>query len=395
MPDLVAVRAPTARMFIKAWDQVAANGGAILPIDPSAPDAAIARLVRRTRPTALLTTAPGRPDQLRTIRLPGAEPVKQGTAAVLATSGATGEPKAVVITETALSASTNASLERLGCARTDKWLLALPWHHIAGIAVILRSRATGGIPRTIDRFTTQSITAAVESGLVQWTSLVPTQLHRLLEDGVDLSPLKGVLLGGAAADPALLERAQDAGVRVVTSYGMTETCGGCVYDGVPLKGTQVEIHQGGRIHLSGPTLALGYRLDDPATRETFSDGGFLTNDLGRIGEDGRLEVLGRADDVIVSGGENVPAGEVQRRLCEHPDILDVCVIGLPDEDWGQMVAAAVSVRTGASVDLDILRDHVAATHARAWAPHRLVTVEALPTTALGKPDRRAIRELFE
>ncbi len=395
MADLVAVRVPTAHQFVSAWDRIAQLGDAVLPIDPHAPESAVAPLLRRTRPAALVTTAPGHPDRLRTVRMPDAEPVRTGTAAVVATSGSTGRPKAVVLSARALEASTRASLERLGCVDGERWLLCLPWHHVAGLAVVRRSRMLGVEPVLHDRFSEQAVAAALADEGVRWVSLVPTQLRRLLDAGVDLSGLRGVLLGGAATPVELLAEARDAGVRVTTSYGMSETCGGCVYDGHPLRGVAAEVRPDGRIRLSGDVVADGYHLDPKATAAAFADGGFTTSDLGRFDGHGVLHVVGRADDVVVSGGENVPTRKVAELLREHPDVADAVVVGLPDELWGHSVVAVVVAAGDRTPDLDQLRDHVGNQAPRAWAPRRLRVVDDVPRTGLGKPDAEAIRRLFE
>ena len=148
-----------------------------------------------------------------------------------------------------------------------------------------------------------------------------------------------VLVGGAATDADLLTRALEAGVAVVTTYGMTETCGGCVYDGEPLDGVRVRVTDGG-VELAGPVLALGYRLDPAATAESFADGWFRTRDAGVL-EDGRLTVTGRLDDVVITGGVNVSPAAVEAALRAHPDVADAVVFGRPDEEWGQRVVAAV------------------------------------------------------
>ncbi len=258
-------------------------------------------------------------------------PVPPGVAAVVTTSGSTGLPKAVLLSGTALAASAAATTARLG--GEGRWLLALPAHHVAGVQVLLRS-ARAGAPAAVmelrDGFRPDGFAAALETaagdggGPVSRTSLVPTQVRRLLDDAgpglAALRSLDAVLVGGAAADPALLMRAREAGVRVVTTYGMSETCGGCVYDGVPLDRVSVTFEGAdasgvGRVVLGGATVAEGYRGADDAAAADFLPGRrFRTSDLGRIDADGRLEILGRADDVIVTGGEKVAPAAVERAL---------------------------------------------------------------------------------
>ena len=197
-----------------------------------------------------------------------------------------------------------------------------------------------------------------------------------------------VLVGtGAAAPPSLLARAAEAGVRVVTTYGMSETSGGCVYDGVPLDGVRVSV-EAGRVRLGGPVVARGYRLRPDLTTAAFDGDVFTTSDLGRL-DGGLLTVLGRADDVVVSGGENVAPLAVEAALERHPSVVEAAVTGVPDEEWGSRVVALVVLR--APLTLAEARDHVAAVLPRSWAPRGLHEVEALPLLASGKLDRAALR----
>ena len=199
-----------------------------------------------------------------------------------------------------------------------------------------------------------------------------------------------ILLGGGPIDPALRERAAEKGLRVVATYGSAETAGGCVYDGYPLDGVGVKVDDDGRIGISGPTLFDGYDDDPELTDEVLVDGWFLTSDAGRLDEDGRLHVLGRVDDVVVSGGVNVPLPAVSARLRAHPDLAAAEVVGVPDEEWGQRVVAFVVMTR--PVSLDEVRDWVAEAHPRSWAPREVVTVDALPMLDNGKVDRMALRE---
>ncbi len=196
-----------------------------------------------------------------------------------------------------------------------------------------------------------------------------------------------MLLGGAAAPAGLLAAAREAGVRVVTTYGMSETSGGCVYDGRPLPGVRVEV--GERIRLSGPVVARGYRLRPDLTAEVFDGDAFTTADVGRWDDD-RLVVLGRADDLVVTGGEKVAPAAVEAVLGEHPAVADVAVVGVPDEEWGARVVAVVVLRPGASLTLEQARAHVAAGLPRAAAPRELRVVGALPLLASGKIDRMSL-----
>jgi o-succinylbenzoate---CoA ligase len=297
---------------------------------------------------------------------------------VVETSGSTGSPKRVLLSRGAVLASVAATERRLGAA--GRWVLALPASYVAGVQVICRSMVAGHEPAT---------GWPVEE---PWfTSLVPTQLHRLLDSPEDLAALRTahtILLGGGPIDPALRARAADEGLRVVATYGSAETAGGCVYDGLPLDGVALAIAADGRIRISGPTLFDGYDGDPELTARTLVDGWFLTSDGGRLDEDGRLTVLGRVDDMVVSGGVNVPAPAVAARLRRHPAVVDAEVLGVPDPEWGQRVVAFV---VGTGVDLAEVRDWVGQEQPRSWAPRQIVLVEAIPRLENGKPDRVALR----
>ena len=313
------------------------------------------------------------------------EPVTPGTALCITTSGSTGEPKGALLTHEALEASARATLARIGRHDDDVWLSCLPWHHIAGLQVLLRSRLSGTPLVTHETFDPQAIAADRSATLV---SLVPTQLHRLLEAGIDLSRFRVVLLGGAPAPATLLDRARQAGANVVTTYGMSETCGGCVYDGVPLDGVEVRVDEGARVAIRGPTLMSGYRMRDDLTGQVLVDGWFRTSDLGRW-ENGRLVVTGRADDVVVSGGENVPTALVAELLASHPNVAEVAVTGVPDPTWGERVVAVVRP-AGPAPSLRELREWVGRRAPVAFAPRGLVVVDELPLLPSGKLDRLAV-----
>ena len=296
------------------------------------------------------------------------------------TSGSTGEPKRVVLRRSAVLASAAAAVERLG--GPGQWVLALPAGYVAGLQVIVRSLVAGHDPILgLDERRSPG-----EQGGRLYTSLVATQLHRQLETDPDaLRRFDTILLGGGPVDPALRRRAEDAGAHVVATYGASETAGGCVYDGVPLDGVEVRIDPEGRICLRGPMLFDRYDGDPELTREVLVDGWWRTADLGSF-DDGRLRVLGRVDDVVISGGVNVPAPAVAARMREHPRVLDAAVIGSPDPEWGRRIVAVVV----GSIGLDEARDWVAAVHPRAWAPREVRLVEQLPLLPNGKVDRQAL-----
>jgi O-succinylbenzoic acid--CoA ligase len=304
---------------------------------------------------------------------------------VVATSGSSGTPKQVVLSRDAVLASARASAARLG--GSGPWVLALPSSYVAGLNVVVRSLVAGHRPVLLGERTPRE--AVIADGFL---SLVPTQLHRWLDSADDadaLARLSAVLVGGGPVDASLKERARDAGIRLVATYGMAETCGGCVYDGLPLDGVGLALATDGRVRLSGPTLFEGYLDDAAATAEVLVDGWFRTSDAGRLDEDGRLQVLGRVDDMVVSGGVNVPAAAVAARLREHPQVRAAEVLGVADLEWGNRVVAVVVGDLG----LDDARAWVGAKHPRSWAPREVVVVPTLPMLANGKVDRLAVREL--
>ncbi|MFT4289186.1 AMP-binding protein [Nocardioides sp.] len=310
---------------------------------------------------------------------------------VVETSGSTGRPKRVELSRAAMLASAEASARRVGGAPGSgggRWLLALPASYVAGLNVILRSLVAGHPPAVLGESFAESARGC------DFVSLVPTQLHRLLgTDAAVLAGFRAVLLGGGPVDPGLRARAEAAGVNVVATYGSAETCGGCVYDGLPLDGVALALGgapgEPSRIRIGGPTLFSGYQDDPVLTAQVLVDGWFLTSDAGRLDEDGRLQVLGRLDDVVVTGGVNVPAPAVAARLRQHPAVAAAEVLGVPDEEWGSRLVAFVV----GSASLDELREWVAEERPRSWAPRQVVVLQEIPLLANGKPDRLTLRRL--
>ena len=338
------------------------------------------------------------------------EPVDDRVALVVSTSGSTGTPKGAMLSAEALAASAAATDTVLG--GPGRWLLALPAHHIAGLQVILRSLRAGYEPVVVDvthGFDPEALPAAVDACRAgtgagagraadrAYTSLVPGQLAKVLDEGspaaVDaLTALDAVLLGGAAAAPELLARAADAGVRVVRTYGMSETAGGCVYDGAPLPGVRVEVDDDeGRVWLAGPQLAEGYRNapDHPAFARA---GWFRTDDAGQIGPDGRLRVLGRLDEALSVGGLTLLPQTVEDALRRHPAVVDVVVVGIPDARLGTRPVAAMTL--SATATADELRRHVTGVLGEHAAPARVAVLDALPVLPGGKVDRRGVAAGF-
>ncbi len=337
----------------------------------------------------------------------GAE-VPDDVAVVLHTSGSTGASRAVMLGSRALRASAEATAHALGATADGRtqWLLALPPVHVAGVQVVVRSVLAGTVPAVMDlaggfRAASFAATAATMTGERRHTSLVPTQLVRLLDDPDGARALRSfdaVLLGGAATTTALLDRAREAGVLAVTTYGMTETCGGCVYDGRPLDRVRVDLDAEGRILLGGPVLATGYLgrpdLDAEAFVTRHGERWLRTSDLGEVDDAGRLRVSGRVDDVIITGGVNVSPGAVEHVLADVDGVAEVCVVGLPDDEWGQVVTAVLVLRPGAAAPtLATVRAAAAERLGAPSAPRGVVVVGSLPLRGPGKPDRRAVSVL--
>ena len=327
----------------------------------------------------------------------------EGTAVVVRTSGSTGAPKATALTVDALAASSMGTA--IALRGEGQWLLALPLEYVAGVQVLVRSLFAGTRPWAMDLsegFTPEAFAEAAEqlSDPIRYTSLVPTQLRRLLDDAsprvmAALRRFNAVLLGGAPIPPRLLERAREEDVHVVTTYGSAETCGGCVYDGEPLEGVEVELVDG-RVWLGGAVVAAGYVGDPERTAEHFrtDEGGtrwYVSSDLGEVDEDGRLHVLGRADDVVITGGVKASAARVAAELEALAAVREAFVAGVDDPEWGQALAAAVVLAPEA--DLTAVRADAVVRLGR-LAPKVWVVLEALPHLATGKPDRAALAELL-
>lgn len=374
---LVAVRVPFGPAFPDAVEGVWAVGDAVLPLHPGLPDAEVAALLAAFRPASLLT-GPGAARDL-----PDAVGVAPGTALVVPTSGTTGAAKGVELTHDNLVASALSSAARIGQEAGDRWLCCVPPSHIAGLMVLVRSRLAGCVPIVLPRFDVEAIRADRTATLI---SLVPTMLRRLLAEGVDVARFRCILLGGGAIPADLVAEANRRGARVVTTYGMTETCGGVVYDGVALPGASVAVAEDGEIRISGPMVTGGYRLRPDLTAERLRDGWFHTADAGEWGPGGALAVLGRRDDLIITGGEKVAPAEVEGVLAAHPLVGEVVVTGRADAEWGQAVVAIV-VAAGArrAPTLADLRAFASQRLAGFKAPKALLVVPELPRGPTGKP----------
>ena len=347
---------------------------------------------------ALLPVAEGAP------ALPKAPPaeVRQAVALVVETSGSTGTGKRVALSSEALLAGAAAADAALG--GPGRWVLALPTHYIAGLNVLTRSITAGTEPVVVapGHFAAAAFTEAAERLVTgpaaprRYTSLVPVQLARVLDDPDATRALAGfdaVLVGGQATPAPLRQRAHDAGVRIVTTYGASETSGGCVYDGVPF-GTVRTALVDDELHLAGPMLAEGYLDDDDRTASAFveRDGlrWYRTGDTATL-SGGVVRVLGRLDDVVISGGEKVQLGAVERLVRGLPGQQSAVVVRRSAGEWGEVPV----VVTEQPLDLDTVRAHVGAALGRAARPADVVLVDRIPMLASGKPDRRAVQALVD
>jgi O-succinylbenzoic acid--CoA ligase len=380
VPELVALDLPGGTGFVDALRAVWDTGDAVAPLDPRLPPPAARALLEALAPTRLVAS-----DGAIT-RLAHGRPVDDGDAVVVATSGSTGEPRGVVLTHDALAASAAATSRRLGVdPGRHRWLACLPLAHVGGLAVVTRALLTTTPLTVLPGFDAAEVEGIGRGGGATHVSLVATALAR-----VDAAAFVTVLLGGAAPPGGLP-------ANVVTTYGMTETGSGVVYDGVPLDGVEVAIGTGeegggapGEVLVRGPMLLRGYRDGtDPTVAGPDGAGGwFPTGDGGRL-VDGRLEVDGRLAEVVVTGGEKVWPEAVERVLAAHPGVAEVAVWKRPDPEWGERVVAWVVPRDpGAPPGREELAALVTATLPPWSVPKEVEAVRSLPRTASGKVRRR-------
>ncbi|MDO8361437.1 MAG: AMP-binding protein [Actinomycetota bacterium] len=366
MPQLVAIDLPGGARFVAALQHAWAAGNAVLPVDRRLPPAARRALLAAMQPGRLL-------DEQGDHALDGGRAVDEGDALVVATSGSTGAPKGVVLTHRAVLASATATSQRLGITADDTWLACLPLSHVGGLSVVTRALLTGTPLVVHDGFDAERVQAAARDGATA-VSLVTTALQR-----IEPAMFRVIVLGGAHPPT-------DRPPNAHTTYGLTETGSGVVYDGRPLDGVEVQLAPDGEVLLRGPMLLRAYR---DSTTPLDGDGWLHTADLGRWRPDGRLHVEGRRGDLIITGGENVWPEPVEAVLRSHPSVADVGVAGVADADWGQRVVAWV-VPAGTAPTLAELRAHVAETMPAFCAPRELRVVAALPRTALGKLRRQQL-----
>lgn len=391
--DRVATALPPGADFAALLHATPRLGAALVPLS--------ARLTGGERDAALAVSAPrivvDEPLAGSEADLPDLGAARRPEAAhtVVFTSGTTATPKPVSLTYANHLASARASAANLGVEPDDRWLCALPVHHIGGLAVLLRSAINGTAAVVHERFDADAVTDSLESGEATLVSLVPTQLRRLIAAGFEIAPaLRAALLGGGPSAPELLAWATERGLPFLQTYGMTETAsqivtmpasealeaGRCGSAGRALQGVELRIASGdAEILVRGPMVSRG---------TVAADGWLHTGDRGALDADGYLWVEGRLDDVIVTGGENVAAGEVEAALTAHPAVAEAAVVGHPDSEWGQAVTAYVVHKAGAEPASDEeLLGHCRRRLAPFKIPKRIHRLSALPHTESGKVAR--------
>ena len=375
--ELVAVDLPSGPRWVEVIDELWGLGVAVLPLDARLTLRERRSIVDRARPSLMLT------EDGETWFADGAR-VDERIGVVIATSGVSGAPKLAELPRAAVRAALDASSSALALGPHHVWVSCLTPAHVGGLLVLLRG-VEGHHPLEVhERFEGGRLLASAPC----WASVVPTMVHRLVAEGADLAGLS-LLVGGGALAPELRHEAERRGATIVTTYGLTETCGGVVYDGALLTSTRARTAVEGHLEIRGPTLMEGYRLDPDATARAFTvDGWLRTGDVGSV-RDGTVDVEGRADDAIRSGGETIWPAEVEQVVQRHPLVADAAVAGRPDPEWGAHVAVWV---VPATIDdlptLEQLRDHCRQELASFKAPRELFVVPEIPRTASGKVRRR-------
>lgn len=379
----IALPRPAAAGAISAaWDA----GEAVAVLDPTAPPGVRARLLDLLRPTHVLDEE-GRRDAA------GGVAVARDTAAVVVTSGTTAAPKGVELTTTGLEAVGAGFAAAFGTPATDRWLVCLPLHHVAGLAILARARVSGADVVVHDGFDLDAVASSPSSERTTLVSLVPTMLHRLLAADAPLYAFRRIVTGGAPLPPAVRAHAGAAGAHVVDAYGMSETWGGILLDGVPIAGAAVTLGDDAEVLVRGPMVMRGYRLRPEDTAAAFTTDGWLrTGDIGVQDPDGTVRIVDRQKDLVITGGVNVSPRAVEEALADHPEIDDVAVAGATDAEWGERVVAFVVPRDSRNpVTLADLRAFGSESLAAAQLPRELVLVDEIPRTTGGKILRRELR----
>ncbi|MBI3430445.1 MAG: AMP-binding protein [Actinobacteria bacterium] len=316
--------------------------------------------------------------------------VPEQIALVTSTTGSTGRAKEVGLSASALLLSARASNLYLDATYGQVWSLLLPLTHIAGVNVLVRSLELGTSPIDL-----RAARGRMRFGRADFTAIVPTQLFRALNGDTQLlqhlKDCRAVLVGGDALAHSISSEAMRVGINIVQTYGMSETCGGCVYNGEPLQGVEVKI-MNGQVAIKSPTLATTYINNESRWLERFKDGWFLTSDQGVI-TDGKLQILGRVDDVIISGGENISLNTMEEFLKSHCAGVDFAAFAVPDQEWGSSLHIAMA--PGAFISDEEIASLLVQTFGEAAKPKGFHRLSALPLMGIGKVDRNALVQLAE
>lgn len=374
MARLIALDMPASKTFVDLVQRAWSNGDAVLPIDQRLPLAGKKMLLDAMAPSEIIDLS-----SIST-SLPNGRPLQEGDALVIASSGSTGSPKGIIHTHSSLLAGAQSSASRLQLTSDDHWLVCIPVSHVGGFSVLVRALHTGAKLTLHPTFDATEVQAASKNGITH-TSLVATALSR-----IDTSLFKTILLGGSSA-PANLP------TNVITTYGMTETGGGVVYNGQPLNNVQVRITEE-EIFLRCPMLMRSYCDDQTISMQ---DGWYATGDMGEILDDGKLIVHGRRSDMIITGGENVWPSVIEKSLSSHAAVNQVVVRGTKDATWGQRVVAYVVLNDSTHISdeklLFDLREHVKQSLPAFCAPQQVIVLSQIPRTSLGKVDVQALLSL--
>ena len=374
MARLIALDMPASKTFVDLVQRAWSNGDAVLPIDQRLRPAGKKMLLDAMAPSEIIDAS------FTASSLPNGRPMQDGDALVIASSGSTGAPKGIIHTHSSLLAGAQASASRLQLSANDHWLVCIPVSHVGGFSVIARAMHTSAALTLHPAFDAAAVEQAQKDGVTH-TSLVATALSR-----IDTSLFRTILLGGSSAPDNLPNN-------IITTYGMTETGGGVVYNGQPLDNVEIKIVDA-EIFLRCPMLMRAYRDDQTISEE---DGWYATGDIGEIDNNGKLSVHGRRSDMIITGGENVWPSVVEASLVSHPMIDQIVIRGVPDTTWGQRVVAYVvlndSAQTSEAKLLSDLREHVKQTLPAYCAPQQIVVLAEIPRTSLGKVDVQALPSL--
>ena len=375
MNKLVGIDMALSGEFVSALQKIWHAGDCAFPIDQRLPHAQKAQLVEDFGVQELVTV------NGRSVIAHHESHVAENDAVIFTTSGSSGTPKGVVHTHDSLRANANIVAQYFGDTSSTHWLACLPPSHVGGFGVISRALHWGCKLTTISQFDAAEVEELARSGVTH-TSLVATALGRINAELFD-----NILLGGAKPPPTLPPN-------VTTTYGLTETMGGVVYNRTALTGIEISISADQEILVRGPVLMNRYyqpQLGHPVD----SEGWLHTGDLGSMSPDNQLSVVGRRSELIISGGENIWPEAVEAALVNHPDVSDVCVVGVDDQEWGQRVVAfIVPANTSAAHSLTEWREFVAESLPRFMAPRQVVVINSIPRSALGKPQRQALREIL-